>query len=118
MSPRRSDAALLWDILDAAKAIREFVLDKTYRDYETNPMLRAAVERKLEIIGEASNKISREFRHAHPEIPWRPMIAQRHEVIHEYFDLEDEAVWQVATTRIPEIVGLLENLIPPPPNVE
>lgn len=118
MSPKRSHDALLWDILDAANKIQGFVKGKNWADYQTDPMLRAAVERKLEIMGEAANKLSREFRKAHPEIPWEPMISQRHETIHEYFDLEDEAVWQVATTRIPEIIGLLENLVPPPPKEE
>jgi len=115
MSPKRSDLALLWDMLDAAKAVKEFVASRSFQDYMSNRMLRGAVERHVEIIGEAANKVSRAFRDTHPEIPWERIIARRHLLVHEYFDLEDEAVWEVATLHVPELIPLLEKLLPAPP---
>ena len=83
-------------------------------------MLRGAVERNIEIIGEAANHISEAFREAHSEIPWKSIIGQRHLLIHEYGEIKHERVWVVATKRIPELIALLEPLVPsnPPPETE
>ena len=77
MLPEKADAAYLWDMLDAARAIKEFVSGKTLHDYQKNRMLRGAVERHVEIIGEAANRVSTGFQSSHPEIPWRKVINQK-----------------------------------------
>ncbi|HAR49897.1 MAG TPA: hypothetical protein DCR81_07355 [Smithella sp.] len=74
MQPEERDAAYLWDMLDAAIAVREFVSARTYYDYQNDRMLRGAVERHIEIIGEAANHVSVDFKKVHPEIPWRSII--------------------------------------------
>ena len=79
-------------------------------------MLRLAVEWEVEIIGEAASKLSREFRDAHPEIPWQRIIAQRNVIAHEYGDILIDRIWRVATERIPELIQLLEPLIPQSPD--
>jgi uncharacterized protein with HEPN domain len=81
-------------------------------------MLRGAVERHLEIIGEAANRLSRGFRAAHPEIPWRGIIGQRNVLSHEYGDVDDIMIWKVVTDRIPELIHQLEQIIPPLPSEE
>lgn len=106
-----NDAAYIWDMLDAAQATREFVTGRTFDDYLNNRMLRGAVERHLEIIGEAANKISPEFQELHPEIPWRKIIAHRHVLAHEYGELQQELVWKVATVYTLELIGQLERLM-------
>ena len=77
MQPEERDAAYLWDMLDAAMAVRDFVSARTYYDYQNDRMLRGAVERHIEIIGEAANHVSVDFKKVHPEIPWRSIIGQR-----------------------------------------
>ena len=82
-------------------------------------MLRAAVERNLEIIGEAARRISDELKQEHPEIPWRKIIAQRNVLIHEYDDIDYKEIWQVATFHLLRLVDQIRPLIPPlPPDVE
>ena len=71
MQPESKDAAHLWDMLDAARAIQEFVVSRSFEDYGSDRMLRGAVERHLEILGEAANRVSQGYRAAHPEIPWQ-----------------------------------------------
>jgi uncharacterized protein with HEPN domain len=71
MPPERADVAYLWDMWDAAQAIQEFVSGRTFNSYQHDRMLRGAVERHLEIIGEAANRVSFDFQASHPEIPWR-----------------------------------------------
>jgi uncharacterized protein with HEPN domain len=115
MPLEKSDAAFLWDILDAARAVRDFVHGKSLEDYGQDRMLRGAVERHIEIIGEAAGKVSRAFRQAHPEIPWERIIAQRHVLVHEYGEIQDDLLWSVATVHIPALIASLEPLVPQPP---
>jgi uncharacterized protein with HEPN domain len=118
MLHEKADPALLWDMLDAAKAINSFVTGRTFHEYLNNRMLRGAVERHLEIIGEAAKRVSQAFRKVHPEIPWHRLIAQRHVLAHEYGEIKLELIWKVATLHIPELIGNLEPLVPPPPPEE
>jgi uncharacterized protein with HEPN domain len=80
--------ANLWDMLEAAGRIQDFLKDKTFEDVLRDDMLRAAVERNIEIIGEAARRISDELKQEHPEIPWHKIIAQRNVLIHEYDDID------------------------------
>lgn len=115
MRPETGDVSYLWDMLDAAYAIRQFVTGKTFDDYTRDRLLRGAIERHIEIIGEAARNVSAPCREAHPEIPWRKIVAQRHVLAHEYGEVKHESIWRVATIHIPELIEQLEPLIPPPP---
>ncbi len=118
MPREHEDFSLLWDMLDGAKKIQQFVAGKVFHDYLGDEQLQAAVERKLEIIGEAARNVSQEFQAAHPEIPWRGIISQRHFLAHEYGEIRHEKLWRVATVRIPELVLLLANTLPSFPGSE
>ncbi len=115
MPADKSDASYLWDMLDAAKAVAEFVRERTFNDCMRNRMLRGAVERHVEIIGEATRRVSTTLRDAHPEIPWDKIIKQRHVIAHEYGDIKHELLWRVATVHVPELIAQLEPLVPPSP---
>ncbi len=115
MPPDHHDAALLLDMLEHARRAATYTTGLTLDDYLQDSMLRDAVERVIQITGEAASKVSRDFRDAHPDIPWRPIIAQRHILVHEYGDIHHDKIWRVATVHIPELIRLIEPLIPPPP---
>ncbi len=115
MQPSKQEAAYLWDMLDAAKAVREFVSSRTYNDYQKDRMLRSAVERNIEIIGEAARHVTDAYRQAHPAIPWKSIIGQRNILVHEYGEVKNERIWAVATGHVPELIGNLEKLVPPVP---
>jgi len=115
MRPDEQDAAYLWDMLEAATAVRRISAGVSLARYETNEMLRMAVERGLEIIGEAAGHVSGEFRAAHPEIPWRRIVAQRNVLAHAYGSILNQRIWQVVTDDLPELIRLLEPLMPSPP---
>lgn len=116
MPPEKNDSAYLWDILDAATIITTFVAGKTLEDYLKDAVLQAAVERKIEIIGEAARKVSKVFRDANPQVPWHPIIAQRHVLAHEYGEINQKRIWVVVEKHIPELIAVIEPLIPPPPS--
>jgi uncharacterized protein with HEPN domain len=112
MRPDDQDQALLWDMLQAARRIEHFVSGKTFHEYSADEIVQAAVERKLEIIGEAARKVSLEFQRQNPGIPWRGIISQRHFLAHEYGEVRQEKLWRVATRRIPELIAMLAPLLP------
>jgi uncharacterized protein with HEPN domain len=112
MRPDISDKSYLWDMLDAALAIRQFVEGKTFTDYTSDRILRGAVERHVEIIGEAARNISAVFREKHPEIQWAKIIAQRNVLAHEYGEIKHELICEVETVHLIELINQLKPLIP------
>lgn len=112
--PQR-DPAWLLDMLTAAEEVRSFVAGRTLEQYLMDSMLRSAVERQVEIIGEAARGLTETFRSAHPQIPWGPIMAQRHRLAHEYNDIDDQLIWDVATVHVPALIEQIKPLIPPPP---
>jgi uncharacterized protein with HEPN domain len=104
----RDDRAYLWDMHTAAQAVIDFVQGKTLEEYLNELMLRSAVERQVEIIGDAARRVSPAFRDAHPAIPWRPITAQRHVLAHDYGEIKHDRIWRVATEHIPKLIPLLQ----------
>jgi len=113
MPPDERDAAYLQDMLEAAQKVCSYVKGKTLRHYTDSALLRDAVERNVEIIGEAARKVSSSLKSVHPEIPWRQMIALRNVLVHEYGVVKNEEMWEVATVHLPALVQALTPLIPP-----
>src|SRR6185295_15140836 len=95
MQPDQRDASYLWDMLEAAREIIGFTRGTTLAEYSNNRMLHLAVERAVEIIGEAANRVSPGFQQAHPEIPWRKIVDQRNVLVHEYGDVEHVLIWDL-----------------------
>lgn len=98
MRPEERDAGLLWDMLRHSREAVAFVESRTWEDYESDLLLRRALERTVAIVGEAAWRISPTFRKAHPEIPWKPIEAQRHILIHDYRIIQNDKIWRVATS--------------------
>lgn len=117
MQPEQRDAAYLWDMLEAAREALSFTRGITREAYLESPLLQRAVERTIEIIGEAANRISPALREAHPEIPWRKIVAQRNVLVHEYGEIEQGLLWDLVCERVPVLVQQLEAIIPPEPQL-
>jgi uncharacterized protein with HEPN domain len=113
LEPR--DAAYLWDIVETGKTIAEFTAGVAPHEYLADRKLQMAVERAVEIIGEAARRVSDSLKTDHPEIPWRQIVAQRHVIAHEYGEIKQERLWFVATRDVPLLVRQLEPLLPARP---
>lgn len=95
------------DILEAIDKIEQYTKNITLSEFKKNTLVTDAVIRNFEIIGEASVHIPEEFRHLHPDVPWKQMAAMRNLLIHEYFGVNDELVWQTIQVRLPILKQLL-----------
>ncbi|WP_346434279.1 HepT-like ribonuclease domain-containing protein [Candidatus Protofrankia californiensis] len=102
----------LWDAVNAAELARGFAQGRSFEDYLSNAMLRAAVEREFEIIGEALNQLSRvapEIASAIPELP--RIVAFRNILIHGYATVDDALVWQVLKEKLPELEQVIRDML-------
>lgn len=108
----RRDEVYLLDMLIAARKALIFVDGMDRNEFDDNEVIQNAVIRPLEIVGEAASRISIAFRKAHPEIPWKELIGLRNRLIHEYFRVEFSAVWDTIQKDIPELIKLIEPLVP------
>jgi len=85
----------------------EFLIDRsrglTFESFAADEVLRRAFVRSLEILGEAAKKVPDDFRAAHPEIAWRAIAGMRDRLIHDYFGVDFELVWDVVQHRVPEL---------------
>jgi uncharacterized protein with HEPN domain len=115
MQPEARDLAYLWDMLQASREALEFSRGVTLEAFLQDRKLQLAIERAVEIVGEAASRISLELREAHAEIPWRKVIAQRNVLAHEYGDVEPALVWELVTDHLPKLVAQIEPLLPPAP---
>ncbi len=107
----RDDAYLL-DILIAARKVLKYSDGLSQAEFDGNEVVQNAVMRMLEIIGEAARRVSQETRDAHSEIPWSGMIGMRNRLIHEYFRIDAQKVWETVQDDIPALLALIEPLLP------
>jgi uncharacterized protein with HEPN domain len=98
-------------ILIAIDKILLFTKDMLISDFEKNEMVQDAVIRNFEIIGEATKKVSKDFKRRNPEIPWRAMAGMRDKLIHDYLGVDTAVLWKTIQTDIPTLKNLLENII-------
>ncbi len=83
----------------------------SFDEFAANDTLRRAFVRSLEIIGEAAKKVPDAFRTKHPAVEWRAMAGMRDRLIHDYFGVDYELVWDVVQKRIPELRFQLQSIL-------
>ena len=94
MREKPKDDTRLRHMLEAINNVIEFTTDVTFEEYSRNKILRFAVIKNLEIVGEAAYLITKEFREEHQEIAWNEVIGMRHVLVHGYYQIRDEIVWE------------------------
>jgi uncharacterized protein with HEPN domain len=119
MRPDAKDMARLWDMLDAARTAVQFTEGVGFEDFLRDRKTRNAVERNLEIIGEAGRCVSQRTRESLPDIPWRSMIGLRNALAHEYGEIRYEILWTVVRDKLIPLIARLEALgVDGPPPAE
>lgn len=115
MRPDEPDQAHLLDMLNAARHLVRITQGVTFEQYVRDDVLVPAVERKIEVIGEAARRLTQSFRDKHPEIFWQGIIAQRHVLAHEYDGIDQERIYRIVSVHAPKLIADLLPLIKDPP---
>jgi uncharacterized protein with HEPN domain len=106
----KDDAFYLLHINDSIVKIEEHVSGVDYQEFLSRRLVQSAVIRELEIIGEAAKNVSAETKSKHPEIPWRLMSGMRDKLIHDYFGVDLDAVWETVERDLPALKEKLADL--------
>jgi uncharacterized protein with HEPN domain len=98
-------------MLDAAQEAVSFLMGRTRADLDTNRMLVLAVVKAIEIIGEAASRVSGEARAEAFRLPWIQIVAMRNRLIHAYFDIDLDIVWNTVQHELPALIVELEHIV-------
>jgi len=105
---KRENILLVEDMLVSLKRILEYTSGMTYDDFLNNQLVKDAVVRNFEIVGEAANMLSSDFRQQNSNVDWRSLVDFRNKLIHHYFGVYYEIVWEVIAHEVSDYVELLE----------
>jgi uncharacterized protein with HEPN domain len=108
----KDDIIRLRHMLDAAHEAFEFVQGQTRVDLDSDRKLVLALVKDIEIIGEAGYQVSQTTRDRLPGIPWDDIIGMRHRLVHAYFDINLDILWQTVQGDLPLLIAELERVLP------
>jgi uncharacterized protein with HEPN domain len=111
MSDDRRDMDYILDIFDAVQRILVYTAGSGWDDYIADFKTQDAVVRNLEIIGEATKNVSDDLRSQYPQIPWKDMAGTRDRLVHHYFGVNQEIVWQIVQQDLPQLLIQLEAIL-------
>lgn len=109
--PKRDDYLLLADMIECCKNIFEYTAQMNFEDYLSSKITKDAVVRNFEILGEAAKAMSEEIMSNHPEVEWKKLGDFRNVLIHQYFGVNHELVWQIKEDFLPDTLDFLEQLL-------
>jgi uncharacterized protein with HEPN domain len=106
-----SDEVRLRHMLDAARKAVKYTKGVSREDFAGDEIKVLAMTRLIEVIGEAAKRTSDEIRMQSPEIPWKEIAGTRDRLIHGYFNIDLDILWQILTDDLPTLIGNLEQLL-------
>jgi len=111
LNAKRSGLDYLRDIIEMMGKIEKFIQGMGFEDFKRDDKTNFAVFRALEVIGEASKHVPEAVKRRHPHIPWKRMAGMRDRLIHGYFGVDLEIVWQTVKRLIPDLKSKLEEVL-------
>lgn len=90
-------------ITQAIARIKRYTIGKRFEDFTADDMMYYAVVKNIEIIGEAANLLTNEFKNEHPDTPWKLITGMRNYIVHEYFQVDSTVIWDVIQNDLPSL---------------
>lgn len=109
MREHSRDKSRLEDILKSIRLIEEYSDGISFETFVSDTMRYYAIMKNVEIVGEAANMLTRDFRETHTELPWREIIGMRNVLVHGYANISDEQLWSAVNDDIPVIKNEVNN---------
>ena len=109
----KSDWVYLEHMLDMCQKGLAMIAGKTRRDYEESETLQFALAHVIQVIGEAADHVSEEFKDGQTQIPWHEIIGMRHRIVHDYMNVDEDVIWSVVRNDLPSLITILKKTIPP-----
>jgi uncharacterized protein with HEPN domain len=107
----RRDADRLADMVEAADAAIAFAAGRDRAALDTDRLLEAGIVEKIIIIGDAAGRLSESFRHANPELPWADIIGMRNVIVHAYWQVDHDELWNTVTHDLPTLLITMRPLL-------
>ena len=111
MKGKMGDRQRLLHILESIAELEQYTSKATFNSFVENSMMRFACVKQMEIIGEAANYISDETKSKFTEIQWRQIIGLRHILVHEYFGIDNNLIWQIISNDIPKLKESIQKIL-------
>ena len=108
----KHDLVRIRHILDAAREALSFASGKTRLDLNTNRMMVLSLVKEIEIIGEAAGQVTEETKNTYKTIPWLDMIDMRNHLIHVYFEVDLDILWDTVVSDLPPLIEALDEIVP------
>jgi uncharacterized protein with HEPN domain len=108
---KRNSILFLEDISERIEKIQRYILDMSYEEFVKDDKTVSACIREIEVIGEATKQIPKEITDKFDDLPWSLMAKMRDKLIHWYFEIDEEIVWNVAKQKLPHIKVQIDNII-------
>jgi uncharacterized protein with HEPN domain len=105
------DQETLIDILESIKLILHYMEGISFDDLTENIEKQDAILRRITIIGEATKRLSKDFREQHSTIPWKAIAGMRDVITHDYDEVDLDEIWTVVNTNLPELLNYIEPLV-------
>jgi len=114
MRPEDRDLALLWDMRKSARQAHDLVKRIAFERLDADPIRKLALERALEVLGEAARRVSPEFRDQNPKIEWRDLVGQRNVLAHDYGKINHQRLYDSTRRIVPSLLVELDRILGEP----
>lgn len=101
---------ILEDLISFCSKLERYIKDMEKKEFQKNELVIDAVLRNLELIGEASKRLSDDFKNRNPQLPWKKIIGLRNIVIHAYSDVDIDIIWDIIKKNIPETKDIIKEI--------
>jgi uncharacterized protein with HEPN domain len=108
---KKDNSVYIRHIIKAIERIEEYTKEINQKKFKDSHLIQDAVIRQIQIIGEASKKLSIDITEKYKDIPWRDITGMRDKLVHDYFGVDVEAVWKTVVSDIPELKDKIKNIL-------